>query len=141
MADVDPYHWPPSIVVGEAVRIDDAIRVQEEKNVQGRTWAIVVWALYIASFFTVGITALIGLIIAYVKRNDLNSTPFGSHLTSAIRTFWISLIGIVIGGVLLLVFVGYFILLLLGLWGLFRCVRGLIKAVDDKPISNPTSWL
>ena len=108
---------------------------------QGRTWAIVAWALYISSFFTAGITANIGLIIAYVKRDDLNSTPFGSHLTSAIRTDWISLIGIVIGSVLLLVFVGYFILFLLGLWGLFRCVRGLIKAADNEPISNPTGWL
>jgi uncharacterized membrane protein len=106
-----------------------------------RNWAIAIWGLYLASFVTVGITALIGLIIAYVKKPELSSTPFGSHMTSAIRTFWISLVGGVIGMILSVIMIGYLLLLLVGLWALFRCVRGLIKAVDNRPIEAPLGWL
>ena len=106
-----------------------------------QTWAIVVWALFIASYFTAWITGIIGLIIAYVKRDELAGTPFESHMTSAIRTFWISLIVGVIGFVLCFVLIGFLVLGLLALWHLFRVIRGIIYAFDGKPIADPAGWL
>jgi uncharacterized membrane protein len=106
-----------------------------------KTWAIVVWGLYLATFLTFFLTAVIGVIIAYVKRRDLVGTPFESHMTSAIRTFWIFVVGSVIGYVLTLVLVGYALLVVLVLWALFRSLRGLIRALDGKPIENPRGWL
>src|SRR5690349_23423126 len=41
-----------------------------------QTWAIVVWALFLASILSVAFTAIIGVIIAYIKRRDLAGTPF-----------------------------------------------------------------
>jgi len=106
-----------------------------------QTWAIVVWGLYAASFFTVGLASIIGVIIAYVKRGDLAGTPFESHMTSAIRTFWISLIVGIIGLLLALVVVGFIVLGLLALWQLFRIIRGLVRAIDGQPIADPAGWL
>jgi uncharacterized membrane protein len=106
-----------------------------------KTWAIIVWGLYIASYFTFALTMLIGLIIAYVKRADVAGTPFESHMTSAIRTFWISLIVGVIGAVLSFVGIGLVILIALAIWQLFRTIRGLIYALDAKPIGDPIGWL
>jgi uncharacterized membrane protein len=106
-----------------------------------QTWALVVWGLYIASYFTFAIAAIVGLIIAYVKRGDLAGTPFESHMTSAIRTFWISLIVGIIGVVLAFVLIGFLVLALLALWNLFRVIRGLIYAFDGRPIADPTGWL
>jgi uncharacterized membrane protein len=106
-----------------------------------RSWAITVWVLYLVSFATVGFTALVGLIIAYVKKPDLASTAFGSHMTYAIRTFWVSLLGWILGGILTVVLIGYLLLLVVALWSLFRCVRGLIKALDGRAIDDPTGWL
>jgi uncharacterized membrane protein len=106
-----------------------------------QTWAIVVWALYAAAFFTVGIASIIGVIIAYVKRGDLVGTPFESHMTSAIRTFWIGLIVGLIGIVLAFFLIGFLVLGLLALWQLFRIVRGLVRALDGDPIADPTGWL
>jgi len=106
-----------------------------------QTWATIVWALYIASYFTAWITGIIGLVIAYVKRGDLVGTPFESHMTSAIRTFWISLIVGVIGVVLCFILIGFLVLGLLALWNLFRVIRGLIYAFDGKPIPDPAGWL
>jgi uncharacterized membrane protein len=105
-----------------------------------QTWAIVVWALYAAGYFT-GVTIFIGVIIAYVKRGELAGTPYESHMTSAIRTFWISVIVGVIGIVLAFVLVGFVVLLLLAVWQLFRTIRGLIRAIDGQPIADPAGWL
>ena len=112
-----------------------------ESGTDPKTWAMVVWGLYIASYFTAFITAVVGLIIAYVKRDELAGTPFESHMTSAIRTFWISLIVGVIGTVLLIVGIGFIILAALFVWHIFRIIRGMVRAVDGRPIDNPTGWL
>jgi uncharacterized membrane protein len=106
-----------------------------------QTWAIIVWALLLASVFTLAITAIVAVIIAYVKRPDLAGTPFESHMTSAIRTFWIGLIVGVIGLILIFIGIGFILLGLLGLWQLFRVIRGLIRAIDGRPIDDPTGWL
>jgi uncharacterized membrane protein len=105
-----------------------------------KTWAIIVWVLYLAGL-VVGITAIVGLIIAYVKRGELAGTPFESHMTYAIRTFWISLIGSIISVVLMFVLVGYVLIFLVGIWVLYRMIRGLIVALDGRPIPDATSWL
>jgi uncharacterized membrane protein len=107
---------------------------------EAKTWALIVWGLYIAAFFT-GITIIIGVIVAYVKRGELAGTPFESHMTSAIRTFWISLIGYLISAVLMLVLIGFVTMTLVGIWHLFRVIRGIVKALDDRPIDNPEGWL
>jgi uncharacterized membrane protein len=93
------------------------------------------------SIVTVGLTAVVGLIIAYVKRPELASTPFGSHMTYAIRTFWVSLLGWILGGILTVVLIGYPLLLVVALWFVFRCVRGLLKALDHRAIDDPTGRL
>jgi uncharacterized membrane protein len=110
-------------------------------STNAQTWAIVVWAMFLASIVSVAFTAIIGLIIAYVKRRDLAGTPYASHMTSAIRTFWITLIVGLIGFVLMIVGIGYLILGLLALWHLFRVIRGLIYAIDGRPIADPAGWL
>lgn len=115
----------------------------------GRMWAIAVWALYLASYLSLTLTSIIGLIIAYVKRRSLAGTPYASHMTSAICTFWISLPIGIIGIVLLfasvflpaLVVLGAIVLGLLAVWQIFRAFRGFARAVDDEPIDNPYGWL
>lgn len=105
-----------------------------------RTWAIIVWALYLLGCVT-AITVIVGLIIAYVKRQELTGTPYESHMTSAIRTFWISLLGTVVGIVLTFVGIGIIILIAVAVWLLYRVIRGLIRAIDGRPIEDPEGWL
>lgn len=111
-----------------------------ESGTSPKTWAIIVWALMLAGYVT-AITAIIGVIIAYLKRGELAATPFASHMTSAIRTFWIGLIGAIIGVVLSFIGVGLIILGLVVIWQLFRIIRGLVRALDGRPIENPDGWL
>lgn len=104
-----------------------------------RNWTIAVWLLYLGGYVTV-VTIIAGLVIAYMKRDALAGTPYQSHMTSAIRTFWISLIVGLIGAVLSFVVVGIFVLIALAIWQIFRCVRGLVRAINGQPIDNPASW-
>ena len=105
-----------------------------------RTWALIVWGLFLASFLT-AITALVAVIIAYLKRGGAAGTPYESHMTYAIRTFWIALIVGIIGAALSFTVVGVVILMLTVLWQFVRCVRGLMAALNSKPISDPNGWL
>ena len=111
-----------------------------ESGTDPKTWAMIVWGLYIASYFTAFITAIVGVVIAYVKRDEVAGTPFESHMTSAIRTFWISLIGYLISGVLMIVLIGFALAIVVFLWQLFRTIRGIILAIDGRAIENPTGW-
>jgi uncharacterized membrane protein len=117
--------------------------ITTDRQTEPRTWAIVVWSLYIASYFSFAITMLVGVIIAYVKRDELAGTPFASHMTSAIRTFWASLAASVIGVALawIWVWIGFLILIALWIWLLYRVIRGLVRAIDRQPIGDPTGWL
>jgi len=104
-----------------------------------QTWAIIVWALYLGSAVT-GISGIAGLIIAYLKRDDLASTPYGSHMTYAIRTFWLGLLGCVIGLALAFVLIGFVVVIAVAVWILYRNIRGLVCAIDGRPIPNPQGW-
>jgi len=105
-----------------------------------RTWAIVVWVLLLLGYLTF-VTVIVSVVMAYVKRGDLVGTPFESHMTSAIRTFWISLIAGVIGAVLTVIGIGFLILAAVIVWNLYRIIRGLIRAIDGRPIDDPTGYL
>jgi uncharacterized membrane protein len=100
----------------------------------GKMWALAVHILYLVGL------GLVGVILAYVKRNDLRGTIWESHLDFAIRTFWIGVLGVFVGIVLTLVLIGVLILWAVGLWVLVRVVYGLVQAAGDKPIANPQTW-
>ena len=87
-----------------------------------------------------GVTSIVGVIMAYVKRADFAGTEYEDHITYLIRTFWISLGGYVIGVILSMVFIGVFVIFAVFIWFIYRIVVGFIKFNDNKPI-NPMGWL
>lgn len=103
-----------------------------------RTSAIVVYALYIASL-VVGITLIVGVVMAYVKRNEMNGTLYYNHMQYLIKTFWYSLIGFIIGWATMILAVGGIVLVVVSVWFIYRVVAGFIKLYDGKPVS-PDGW-
>ena len=92
-----------------------------------------VYALQALSF-VVGITSIAGLIINYIKKDDVAGTWLESHFRWQIRTFWFALLWGVIGGILTIVLIGFLILAIDAIWLIYRIVRGWMNLAERKPM-------
>jgi len=97
-----------------------------------RTTAIIVYLLYLAALIN-GLTAVIGVILAYVKRDDVRGTIYESHFDNAIEIFWIFLAGMLVAVPLCFVVIGFPLVFALYVWVIFRTVKGVVRAVDGRP--------
>lgn len=91
----------------------------------------IVYALQAASF-VLGITIFAAIIINYIKLDDVRGTWLESHFRWQIRTFWFTLLWTVVGFITFFVIVGYFILIGVGLWMIYRIVKGWLRLNDGK---------
>jgi uncharacterized membrane protein len=99
-----------------------------------KTLVLAIYVLQALSFFW-GITAVIGVIIAYVKRDDARGTWLDSHLQWQIRTFWWALFWSVIGFALIWVFgLGFLVLAVVYFWTIYRVVKGWLKLTERKQV-------
>ncbi|MEQ9518830.1 MAG: hypothetical protein RLN89_05245 [Parvibaculum sp.] len=98
--------------------------------------------VYLLNFasFVVGITALIGVVIAYLKRGDADPIA-ASHFTFQIRTFWISILAFIVGALLMMVMIGFLVWLAWLVWAIIRNVKGFMAISEGKPIAEPETWL
>ncbi|WP_054287026.1 DUF4870 family protein [Gulbenkiania mobilis] len=97
------------------------------------TLTLVVYILQAVSLF-VGVTALVGVIINYLKRSEAAGTVYASHFSWQIRTFWWAVAGSVVGGVLMIIGVGFLIWAAVYVWYIYRIVRGYLNYNDGKPM-------
>ena len=112
--------------------------------------ARIVYILYLAELF-VGITGLIGVIMAYVNRSDAPEW-LASHYRFQIRTFWIGLLCLMIAGIvllmvvvsrdlmLLMVVVGGAVWVFWVIWMIIRCIKGLKYELREEAYPDPEGW-
>ena len=131
--------------------------MSDHAGYEDRTMPIICYALYLLAFAT-GITAVIGLIIAYVQRSTAGPVMH-SHYTFLIRTFWLGLLLAIVGGVvggvifaigavLTVILIGVPIMALAGLiWALaavwfgLRCIVGLVHLSRGEAYPRPYAVL
>ena len=94
---------------------------------------LVVYALQALSFLW-GVTAIIGIVIDYVKREDAVGTIYESHFDWQIRSFWWALLWLVVGMVLIFVGIGFIVLFAAWVWMIYRVVKGWLKLNESKPV-------
>ena len=99
-----------------------------------KTIATVVYALQAVGFLN-GITWLVAVIIDYVKRDDAAGTWFESHFRWQIRTFWWGLLWGVIGGILMLILIGWLVLAANAVWIIYRVVKGWLRLAERREVS------
>ena len=84
------------------------------------------------------IVGVIGVIIAYVKHSETRGTWLESHFSWLIRTFWWSLLWMLLGWVLVVTLIGIPVALIVwaatSLWVLYRVVRGWLALQDRRPV-------
>lgn len=99
-----------------------------------RNLTLIIYALYILSIFG-GITSLVGIIMNYLKRDEVRGTYLESHFTWQINTFWLGLIGVCVSFLLMFVAIGFVTIWIVGIWIVYRLVKGLLALNDGKPIA------
>jgi uncharacterized membrane protein len=104
-----------------------------EKLKSLKTVATVVYALQALGFFN-GITWIAAVIINYVKREDVAGTWLESHFRWQIRTFWFGLLWAVLGVILFVLIVGWFILAADAIWIIYRIVKGWLNLSENRPM-------
>jgi len=118
------------------------------------TWTKVVYALHAFSLLTgimgtatvvgaflSGWPSIIAVVLNYIKRSEARGTWLDSHFRWQIRTFWFGLFWISLCGVFIIATFGIGLLFvwlpigLVGLWFVYRIVRGWVTLGDRRPMS------
>ncbi|BBE51825.1 hypothetical protein OYT1_ch2309 [Ferriphaselus amnicola] len=113
---------------------DLIVESDDNKNQSLKTLTLIVYVLYALSYFT-GLTAIVGIIINYVKKDDVAGTWLESHFRWQIRTFWFGLLWAVIGGATLIIGIGFAVLFANFCWIIYRIVKGWLNLNDNKPMT------
>ncbi|MCE8011767.1 DUF4870 family protein [Billgrantia desiderata] len=118
----------------------DSRSVIEPNGTPDITLPIVVYALLLAGVVSGGLTAIVGVVIAYVYRGQ-GPHWFDEHYRYQIRTFWLSVLYFAISGVLTLVMIGFVTWLLAVVWLVVRCVKGIKRLQEHREPDNVDAWL
>jgi uncharacterized membrane protein len=98
----------------------------------------VMYALHTASWFSAGIFSVVAMIINYVKRPDLPDDFFRSHFRWQARSFWFTLLWLILSAPLwILVIPGWIAYVVIGLWYLYRFIRGWLSLAERRPMPVP----
>ena len=96
-------------------------------------------ATIIGAFLT-GWPSLIAVILNYIYRGDVRGTWLESHFRWQIRTFWFGLLWVMLCGLFIVATLGiglliaWLPLMLVGLWVIYRIVRGWLRLMDHRPM-------
>jgi uncharacterized membrane protein len=98
-----------------------------------------IYVLYIVSF-VIGISALVGIVLAYINRGK-SASWIETHYTWAVRTFWMGILYSIISIILMVVGIGFVLIVATAVWVVVRCVLGLQAVGRNEPMKNPQNWL
>ena len=109
--------------------------LQATKNSKDRTVMHVLYGLHTVAWASAGSLAVIALIFNYIKRGDETDPVYVSHHNYMISTFWWTIVWLVVTSPLYLLFFfpGVVASGIVGLWYLYRCIRGWLRFNDGRP--------
>lgn len=108
------------------------------KRDDGPGAAMLVYVLMLTSLLFM-VTGIIAVVIAYVYRDEAPAW-LQTHYQLQIRTFWISILYLVLGVLTWILFIGQAILLFWLVWFLVRCIKGIRYLNQRRPYPHPQSW-
>ena len=124
-----------SVVVAGA---DGPLAQTSESTLRGLTHLM--YGLHTLSWFSAGIFSVIAMVLNYVKKPDLPNDFYRSHFRWQSRSFWFTLLWLTLSSplFLLLVLPGAAAWFLIGLWYLYRFIRGWWAFAENRPLPMPT---
>lgn len=99
----------------------------------------VMYALHTLSWFSLGLFSVVAMVLNVLKRGTTRSDFYLSHFRWQARSFWFTLLWLVLTAPLWLIFVfpGYVAWFGIGLWYLYRFVRGWWAFAENRPMPVP----
>ncbi|SDO16765.1 DUF4870 family protein [Vreelandella arcis] len=119
--------------------IDNEVVSEEQHHQPDTTMALVIYALYLASFI-LAFTSIIGVVIAYVYKGK-GPAWLDEHYRYQIRTFWMGLAYGILCLLLTPILIGFLLMLALAIWLIIRCVKGFKGLQEKRAPSNVNTWL
>jgi uncharacterized membrane protein len=100
-----------------------------------RTVMHVLYGMHTVAPFTLWSLSVVALIVNYIKRPDEHDPLYLSHHNYMIATFWWTLLWLAVTSPLFLLIVlpGAIAWTIVGLWYLYRCIRGWLRFNDGQP--------
>jgi uncharacterized membrane protein len=111
----------------------DPTPATDEKLASLKTLTTVIYALYAVSLFF-GITAIVAIVLNYIKRDEVQGTWLESHFGWQIRTFWWSVVWLVAGGIAWIILLGWVVWGVAFVWFIYRIAKGWLNLNDNKPM-------
>ncbi|WP_129127612.1 DUF4870 family protein [Geomonas oryzae] len=115
--------------MGDIAEAFDKVQASE------KTMPAVVYGCYIGAILW-GVTMIVGVVIAYVYRGSASPALPRTHFDYQISIFWKSLIGYLLGILLLFFGVGAVILVLTYLWVILKSIKGWRLLNQDQPMPS-----
>ena len=114
----------------------DATQNKDAQLESLKTLATVIYGLYALSLLF-GVTAIVAIVLNYIKRDDAKGTWLESHFRWQIRTFWFSVLWCVIGFATWLILIGWAVWGVAFVWFVYRIAKGWLNLNDNKPMPVP----
>lgn len=107
----------------------------EPKTANDRTVMHVLYGLHTIAWASMGTLAVVALIVNYIRRADELDAVYVSHHNYMIATFWWTVLWLVLTAPLWIFFIlpGAVAYTIIGLWYLYRCLRGWLRFADGRP--------
>ena len=105
--------------------------LDEQQQAELKKYAYSVYILQALGFVTL-ITPILGVIVNYIKDDDVRGLWLESHFRWQKATFWYGLLWLVLATLATFILIGYLLLPLLGIWLIYRIARGWIYLYDGK---------
>lgn len=105
----------------------------EVQQAELKKYTYAIYILQALSFLTL-ITAIIAVIINYIKDEDVRGSWLESHFNWQKATFWYGLLWTLLGLVSTPILIGYPVLVGVTIWLIYRIARGWIYLVDGKEL-------
>ena len=111
--------------------IDAVLPEAEEKKL--RDLALLMYVLQ-AIGFLIGLTWIVGVVINYLRIDDVRNTWLETHFNWQLRTFWLGLAGMGVAWLLMVVKIGVLIGFAVTVWAIYRVAKGWLAFNDRKPM-------
>ena len=111
----------------------DMMPSPDEKIASLKTLTTVIYALYAVSLF-IGVTAIVAIVLNYIKKEDVQGTWLESHFAWQIRTFWWGLLWTVVGAITWIILIGWVVWGVAFVWFIYRIAKGWLNLNDNKPM-------